>query len=67
MYSRNFENVSTDNCTLMELDVGGNSIGDDGILLICEGLRRNSVMKELWMEKCGISVKGILKKVVIAS
>ena len=47
-----------DNCTLTELDIGGNSIGDDGILIVCKGMRRNSVMKELRLKKCGISVKG---------
>lgn len=42
----------------MELDVGGNSFGDDGILHICEGLKGNDVINELKVQKCEMSGKG---------
>ena len=35
-----------------------NDIGDDGILLVVDGLRCNNALTKLDVAECGISVKG---------
>ena len=44
--------------TLQELNVGSNDIGDDGIAVISEALQHNKSLTILWVEQCGLSVKG---------
>ena len=44
--------------TLQHLDIIGNDIGDDGMAVISEALQHNKSLTELWVEKCGLSVKG---------
>ena len=36
----------------------GNEIGDDGILLIVDGLQCNNTLTKLSVGMCGLSVKG---------
>ena len=46
------------NCTLQELNVGFNTIGDDGISVIVEQLQKITSLTELVVMECGLSVKG---------
>ena len=50
----------TDNAALRELNVSGNDIGDNGILVITEGLQSNKTLKRLNVSNCEFSVKGIV-------
>ena len=36
----------------------GNKIGDDGMLLVADGLQCNNTLTKLDVEMCGLSVKG---------
>ena len=38
----------------------GNDIGDDGILLVADGLQCNNTLTKLYVGECGLSVKGTL-------
>ena len=44
--------------TLQEFDMTGNDIGDDGMAVISEALQHNKSLTKLWVELCGLSVKG---------
>ena len=44
--------------TLQDLDINYNDIGDDGMAVISEALQHNKSLTELWVDKCGLSVKG---------
>lgn len=44
--------------TLEALDVGGNSIGDEGVSLLIKGLKDNKVLGYLGVDDCQLSVKG---------
>ncbi|XP_065888158.1 protein NLRC3-like isoform X3 [Dysidea avara] len=46
------------NCNLQVLNIGGNSIGDDGISVMMDGLQYNKTLTELHVYNCGISAKG---------
>ena len=46
------------NCTLQELTVNANNIGDDGISVIVEQLQHITTLTKLHVEECGLSVKG---------
>lgn len=48
------------NCTLQELNVSSNSIGDDGISVIVEQLQHITTLTKLSVLKCGLSVKGTI-------
>ena len=48
------------NCTLQELDVSSNLIGDDGISVIVEQLQHITTLTELIVIDCGLSVKGTI-------
>ena len=48
------------NCTLQELNVSYNDIGDDGISVIVEQLQHNTTLTKLNVRYCGLSVKGNL-------
>ena len=48
------------NNSLLELDMYHNYIGDDGILLVVDGLQCNNTLIKLNVERCGFSVKGIV-------
>ena len=37
-----------------------NDIGDDGMKVISEALQHNKSLTELWVDKCGLSVKGTI-------
>ena len=50
--------IITDNAALRELNVSGNDIGDNGILVITEGLQSNKTLKRLNVSNCEFSVKG---------
>ena len=50
--------IITGSTTLRELDVSYNQIGDNGILLITEGLQSNKMLTKLNVKGCGFSVKG---------
>ena len=43
---------------LQDLDISDNTIGDDGMRLITEGLLCNNILTELDASKCSISVEG---------
>ena len=46
------------NNSLQELDMYGNEIGDDGILLVADGLQCNNTLTILNVGRCGLSVEG---------
>ena len=46
------------NRTLKHLDISVNSIQDDGVRDIMEGLQQNDTLTELQLYNCEISVKG---------
>ena len=46
------------NRTLKHLNIGGNTIQDDGVRDIMEGLQQNYTLTELLSHNCEISVKG---------
>ena len=48
------------NNTLQKLDVGGNTIGDDGLSVIVEQLHHITTLTWLNVIECGLSVKGIV-------
>ena len=50
--------IITGSTTLSELYVSFNQIGDNGILLITEGLQSNKMLTKLYVARCGLSVKG---------
>jgi len=45
-------------CTLQTINISINPIGDDGILLITEGLQCNKTLTNLQVSTCGLSVTG---------
>ena len=47
-----------ENNKLQYLDISWNTIGDDGVRLITEGLQCNNTLTKLNAERCGISVTG---------
>ena len=46
------------NNSLQELDIWYNEIGDDGILVVVDGLQCNNTLTKLDVGRCGLSVKG---------
>ena len=46
------------NRTLTNLNISHNTIQDDGVRDIMEGLQQNDTLTELWLHNCKISVKG---------
>ena len=46
------------NCTLQELNVSFNDIGDDGISVIVEQLQHITTLTELDVRRCGLFMKG---------
>ena len=50
--------IITGSTTLRELNISFNQIGDNGILLITEGLQSNKMLTKLNVTRCGLSVKG---------
>ena len=46
--------------TLQKLDMTQNDISDDGMAVISEALLHNKSLTRLWVDKCGLSVKGII-------
>ena len=50
--------IITGSTTLRELDVSYNQIGDNGIVLITEGLQSNKMLTKLDVTRCDLSVKG---------
>ena len=44
--------------TLRVLNVSCNDIGNEGMALISEALQHNKSLTALWVERCGLSVKG---------
>ena len=47
-----------ENKKLQHLDVRWNTIGDDGVRRVTEGLQQNDTLTELILQSCNISVKG---------
>ena len=47
-----------ENKKLQHLDISGNTIGDDGVRHVMEGLQQNDALTELRLWNCRISVKG---------
>ena len=50
--------IITGSATLRVLIVSNNDIGDDGMAVISEALQHNKSLTTLWVEQCGLSVKG---------
>jgi len=46
------------NSNLQVLDIGRNSIGDDGISVMMDGLQHSKTLNELDVQYCGLSAKG---------
>ena len=46
------------NNSLQELDMYGNSIGDDGVSAVADGLQCNNTLTKLDVRGCRFSVKG---------
>ena len=44
--------------TLQQLSMSSNDIGDDGMAVISEALQHNKSLTRLWVDQCGLSVKG---------
>ena len=44
--------------TLQELNIGGNDISDDGMVVISEALQHKKSFTTLEIARCGLSVKG---------
>ena len=51
------------NCTLQELDVRSNQIGDDGISVTVEQLQHITTLTTLGVSNCGLLVKGTVQTV----
>ena len=47
-----------ENKKLQHLDITDNTIGDDGVRHVTEGLQQNDTLTELRLMGCEISVKG---------
>ena len=47
-----------ENKTITFLDIRKNKIYDEGAAVISEGLQYNDILTTLWIEDCGLSVKG---------
>ena len=52
------------NCSLQELYLRDNNIGDEGISLIADGLKYNNTLTKLYVGKCGFSVEGTLVYII---
>ena len=52
--------VITGSATLRMLDVSDNDIGDEGMAIISEALQHNKSLTRLWVQTCGLSVKGTI-------
>ena len=50
--------IITDSTSLKSLGFSNNPIGDDGILLISSQLKQNTILTELSVAECRLSVKG---------
>ncbi|XP_069089639.1 ribonuclease inhibitor-like isoform X2 [Pleurodeles waltl] len=51
--------VLTVSCNLMELNIGGNDVGDSGMQLLCEGLKHPDCrLQSLWMRHCLLTSLG---------
>ena len=48
------------NSDLQILNIGENSIGDDGISVMMDGLQHNKTLTELHVHNCGLSAKGTM-------
>ena len=46
--------------TLQKFDMSSNDIGDDGMAVITEALQHNKSLTRLRVNRCGLSVKGII-------
>ena len=47
-----------ENKKLQHLHISWNTIGDDGVRHVTEGLKQNDTLTELKLYECGISVNG---------
>jgi len=56
----NFVSRLLKNSNLQVLNIGGNSIGDDGILVMMDGLQHNKTLTELDVHNCRLSAKGTI-------
>ena len=46
------------NKKLLHLDIGRNSIFDDGVIHVINGLRYNNTLTELFLYSCKMTIKG---------
>ena len=57
--------ITTGSVTLRVLDVSNNDIGDEGMAIISEALQHNKSLTKLYVQQCGLSVKGTVASVWI--
>ena len=50
--------IPSDSTSLRVFNVGGNPIGNDGISIITDGLRYNTILTTLRLYECELSVRG---------
>ena len=52
-------------CSLQVFNIGGNLIGDDGIMSIMEGVEQNKTLTKLMVHRCGLTARGFKLYTVI--
>jgi hypothetical protein len=54
------DQLSHGNCVVVRLNLNGNQLGDQGVMHLCEGLKKNTTLKSLDLRYNNVSIRGIL-------